>query len=75
MPCRHPAGQLQGGYTADQIASAYGMSGLYQSGGPGGTADEGAGQTVAILELEPYDPNDIMAFEGCYTVNGQPVGL
>ncbi len=67
------AGEQQGGYTADQIASAYGMSGLYQSGGPGGASDEGAGQTVAILELEPYDFTDIEAFESCYAVNGQPV--
>ena len=57
----------EGGYTADQIASAYGYSGLYQSG------DEGAGQTVAILELESYDPNDITAFERCYTQNGRPI--
>lgn len=56
-----------GGYTADQIAAAYGFSGLYQSG------DEGAGQTVAIVELEPYDPNDIATFERCYTLNGQAV--
>ncbi len=53
----------QGGYTADQIASAYGYSGLYQSG------DEGAGQTVAILELEPYDLSDIQAYGACYGVN------
>ena len=33
----------------------------------------GAGQTVAILELEPYDPSDIPTFEQCYTVNGQPI--
>ncbi|MBV9605081.1 MAG: putative Ig domain-containing protein [Solirubrobacterales bacterium] len=59
----------QGGFTADEIASAYGLSGLYTSGGPGGAADLGAGQTVAVLELEPYDPNDIAAYEQCYGVN------
>jgi hypothetical protein len=71
QPCAaaSQAGAIQGGYTADQIASAYGVSGLYQSGGPGGQPDEGAGQTVAILELEPYDANDIIAFEQCYGVN------
>ena len=55
QPCAAASsvGSMQGGFTADQIAAAYGFSGLYQSG------DEGAGQTVAILELEPYDPNDI----------------
>jgi subtilase family serine protease len=55
--------QSDGGFTADQIASAYGFSGLYQSG------DEGAGQTVAVLELESYDPADIAAYESCYGVN------
>jgi len=67
-PCA-AAGQVgasEGGYTADQIAAAYGLSGLYQSG------DEGAGQTVAILELEPYDPNDIAAFDACYGASTVP---
>jgi subtilase family serine protease len=75
QPCAPAAdtGQQDGGFTADQIAAAYGLSGLYQSGGTNSTPDEGAGQTVAILELESYDPNDIAAFERCYTVNGQPV--
>jgi subtilase family serine protease len=71
QPCiaASQAGASQGGYTADQIASAYGASGLYESGGPGGQPDEGAGQTVAILELESYDRGDIAAFEQCYGVN------
>ena len=57
----------QGGLTADQVASAYGLSGLYQGG------DFGAGQTVAVLELEPYDLTDIQHYASCYTVNGQPL--
>jgi len=64
-PAASSAGNSQGGFTADQIAAAYGLSGLYQSG------DEGAGQTVAILELESYDPNDIASFESCYGVTAQ----
>jgi len=56
-----------GGYTADQIAAAYGFSGLYQAG------DLGAGQTVAILELEPYELSDIQTYAECYDVNGQPL--
>jgi subtilase family serine protease len=54
-----------GGYTADEIAAAYGLSGLYQAG------DEGAGQTVAILELEPYSLTDIQTYGACYGVNPQ----
>jgi subtilase family serine protease len=50
----------QGGYTADQIASAYRFSSLYQAG------DQGQGQTIAMYELEPYDPNDIAAYQSCY---------
>jgi len=65
-PAASAEGTKDGGFTADQIAAAYGLSGLYQSG------DEGAGQTVAILELEPYDPNDIAAFDACYGVNTVP---
>jgi subtilase family serine protease len=68
QPCA-PASQAaaaKGGYTADQIASAYGLSGLYSAGGPGGGPDQGAGQTVAVLELEPYESADIAAYQACY---------
>lgn len=68
-PAASSAGSSQGGLTADQIASAYGLSGLYASGASGGGADEGAGATVAVLELEPYDQSDIAAYEQCYGVN------
>ncbi len=47
-------------YTADQIASAYSFSALY------GAGDEGAGETVAVLELEPDLPSDIAAYQSCY---------
>ena len=49
-----------GGITQDQIAQAYGIDGLYNLG------DYGAGQTVAIYELEPYLTSDIQTFEQCY---------
>jgi subtilase family serine protease len=47
------------GYTADEIASMYGLSSYY----PG---DEGAGQTVALIEFEPYQGSDVAAFQSCY---------
>ncbi len=47
-------------YTADQLASAYRFSSLY------GEGDEGAGQTVAIFELEPNLTSDIAAYQSCY---------
>ncbi|HJS96654.1 MAG TPA: putative Ig domain-containing protein, partial [Solirubrobacteraceae bacterium] len=65
--CQGEGQQSQGGFTDDQIASAYGLSGLYQAG------DFGAGQTVAVLELEPYDLADIQHYASCYSLNGQPL--
>lgn len=47
-------------YTADQIASAYRFSSLYRAG------DLGAGQTIALYELEPFDLADIQTYQSCY---------
>jgi subtilase family serine protease len=65
QPCAaaSAAAASQKSYTSDQIASAYGLSGLYAAG------DQGAGQTVALYELEPNDPADIAAFQSCYGTN------
>ncbi len=62
QPCAaaRSAAPGQSAYTADQIASAYGFSDLYRAG------DEGAGETVALYELEPFDPSDIAAYQSCY---------
>ena len=62
QPCAaaQSAAALQGAHTIDQIAAAYGFSGLY------GAGDRGAGATVAIYELEPVDPSDIAAYQACY---------
>jgi subtilase family serine protease len=62
QPCSEAssAASQQGAYTADQIGSAYGFSSMYQAG------DQGQGQTIAIYELEPNDPNDIAAYQSCY---------
>jgi subtilase family serine protease len=54
------AAPSQTAYTADQIASAYGFSGLYKAG------VGGAGVTVAVYELEPHDSADIAAYQACY---------
>jgi hypothetical protein len=48
------------GYTSDLLASVYGFSGLYQAG------DEGAGQTIAVVDEEPYLSTDIAAYQSCY---------
>ncbi len=49
-----------GGLTDDQIAHAYGAFGLY------GTGDTGAGQHIALYELEPFARSDIKSFDTCF---------
>lgn len=49
-----------GGWTDQQLAAAYGLKGLYAKG------DVGAGQTIAMYELEPYSPSDLATFDRCY---------
>jgi hypothetical protein len=49
-----------GGYTADELASAYGFTGLY------GENDQGGGMTVALFELEPYKGSDVAEYKSCY---------
>ncbi|MGB9111096.1 MAG: IPT/TIG domain-containing protein, partial [Acidimicrobiales bacterium] len=50
----------QGGWTEDQIAQAYGLDRLYAEGGLG------AGQTIDLLELEPYQRSDLATFDRCF---------
>ena len=47
-------------YTANQLASAYSFTGLYDDG------DFGTGATVALFELEPFEASDIARFQQCY---------
>ena len=54
------AAQAFGGLTDDQIANAYGAFGLY------GAGDTGAGQHIAMFELEPFTTADIQIFDKCY---------
>jgi subtilase family serine protease len=54
------AGSANDSYTADQLASAYKFSSLY------GAGDLGAGETVALYELEPNLTTDIAKYQSCY---------
>jgi subtilase family serine protease len=56
-------GGQNGGYTDNQLATAYGFNGLYQA------HDDGAGTTVAVYELQPDNPSDIAAYESCYGIS------
>lgn len=58
-----------GGLTDDQIAHAYGVDGLYKDG------DIGAGQTIAIYELEPFSTKDVATFDGCYFGKAQAAAM
>jgi subtilase family serine protease len=61
-PCLNAVneGNATTAYTADQIASAYGLDNLY------GQGDVGAGATVALYELEPFTSSDIKQYQKCY---------
>jgi hypothetical protein len=54
------AEQATGALTDQQIASSYGVDGLY------GASDLAGGQTVDIYELEPFELSDIATFDKCY---------
>ena len=66
-----PSASASGGYTAGQIAAAYGLPDLYATG------NGGSGTTVALFELEPYSAADIAAYQACYgtstTITNVPV--
>jgi subtilase family serine protease len=48
------------GYTADEIAGAYGFNGFYVGG------NEGRGQTIGLFEEEQYQSSDISGYQSCY---------
>ncbi len=52
-----------GGYTATQLAGAYGLNSLY------GDGLDGTGVTIGVYELEPYTPADITAYKSCYGIS------
>ncbi len=63
-PVGCPSAQAAGGYTGDQLATAYGFTaGAYSKG------MLGSGETIALYELEPYAPSDVSTFDSCYGVN------
>jgi subtilase family serine protease len=50
----------EGFLTTDEVGGAYGFPALY------GAGNFGAGQTVALMEFEPYAPSDIAEFQKCF---------
>jgi hypothetical protein len=70
-PCADATGAAEafGGLTDDQIANAYGAFGLY------GAGDTGAGQHIAVYELEPFAMSDLQTFDTCYFGAGQAAAM
>jgi len=54
------SGQGYSGYTATQLAQAFGIDGLWSAG------DLGQGAHIAVYELEGNFPADIAAYQACY---------
>lgn len=67
QPCpdAQQVGKDLSGYTADQVAAAYRFSDFYAAG------NFGAGQTVALLELEPFLTSDIATYQSCYGTDAE----
>jgi subtilase family serine protease len=66
QPCAaaaETAADLQG-LTADSIATAYGFPALY------GAGDLGQGQTIGLIEIEPFNQSDIATYDACYGIAG-----
>jgi hypothetical protein len=59
-PAAQADATTSGVFTDDALASLYGVDGLYSSG------SDGAGQTIAVYELEPFAASDVTAFDTCY---------
>jgi subtilase family serine protease len=59
------AASAAGGYTADQLASAYGFVSSYQS------HELGTGVTVGVFELAGYSKDDLRSFESCYGIKAK----
>ncbi len=60
-PCPAASNEAEdGGYTANQLASAYDFNSAYAND------NTGSGVTVAFFELEPYLPSDVSSYQSCY---------
>ena len=61
LTCPQPgAATVPTAYTPPQIASAYDFTSLY------GQGNLGEGQTVGLLELDGFSPNDIALYTSCF---------
>ncbi|MGH9127443.1 MAG: IPT/TIG domain-containing protein [Acidimicrobiales bacterium] len=65
QPCAaaRSAATEYGSYTVNQVANAYGFTGLYRS------HDLGTGQTVALYENDPFSMSDLDAYASCFGLN------
>lgn len=52
-----------GSYTINQLANEYGFTGLYRAG------DLGAGQTIALFEVDPFSLSELDTYAACFGLN------
>jgi len=71
QPCKAAAvaSKKAGGWTYNQLAKAYSLTGLYSK------KHEGAGATIALFELQPWQTSDISAFQSCYKTSASVSGV
>jgi Pro-kumamolisin, activation domain/Subtilase family len=60
QPFEFATGKSAAGVTADQVATAYQLPGMYRAG------DFGAGQAIALFEQEAFLPSDIASYQSCF---------
>lgn len=65
QPCAaaRVAASEYGTYTSNQLAGAYGFTGLYKA------HDLGAGQTVALVETDSFSMRDLDTFASCFGIS------
>jgi hypothetical protein len=61
QPCL--AADLSGGYTAPDLANAYGFGGLYARG------LHGEGMSAALVEFDDYHDSNVAGMESCYHIS------
>jgi len=72
QPCLQAVSEARGTggpYGADQIAASYGFSDLYDAD------DFGAGVTIAVFELEPFNQSSVRAYDECYFGSAQGAAM
>jgi kumamolisin len=66
-PAGCPEGVASGGFTPNQVLTAYGHKALHEQG------ITGKGVRVAVIEIDGFDPKDVAAYAQCFGVKVPPI--